>query len=366
MNSFDLEPGSRVVVAMSGGVDSSVTAALMVEAGYDVVGLTMQLYDNGQIMGKKGACCAGQDIYDARQVADKMGFPHYVLDYENKFKESVVDEFADSYVAGYTPIPCIRCNQTVKFRDMLKTAQELGAAALVTGHYVQRKKGAQNAELHTAKDLKKDQSYFLFATTQAQLDYLRFPLGGMEKSETRQLAERFGLAVADKPDSKGICFAPDGDYASIVSKLRPGALEEGEIIHVDGTVLGRHKGIINYTIGQRKGLGIAYPEPLYVINIDPENHKVIVGSQKSLARQTIFVTSLNWLHEELPSDKFLEVSLKIRSTRPSVKGQVRFTPEGTAHVSLLEPEFGVAPGQACVFYQGTRLLGGGWIHTPSP
>lgn len=361
---FDLTPGSRIVVAMSGGVDSSVTAALLMEAGYEVVGLTMRLYDNGEIMGKKGSCCAGQDIYDARQVADKLGFPHYILDYESLFKESVIDKFADTYVAGYTPIPCIQCNQTVKFRDMLKMAKDLGASALATGHYVQRHRGKHKIELHKGHDPKKDQSYFLFATTQEQLDYLRFPLGGLDKSQTRDLAKRYGLKTADKPDSQGICFVPDGDYASLISKLRPGTLDSGDIIHVDGTILGRHNGIIQYTVGQRKGLGIAHPEPLYVIKINPETKQVIVGPQSALARQTIRIASLNWLYEEIPTHAPLEVSVKIRSTRPPVHGLVHaFSSDNTASITLMTPEFGVAPGQACVLYKSSRVIGGGWIQS---
>lgn len=362
MNELDLLPSSRVVVAMSGGVDSSVTAAMLVEAGHEVIGLTMQLYDNGEIMGKKGACCAGQDIYDARQVADRLGFPHYILDYESLFKESVINQFADTYVEGYTPIPCIQCNQTVKFRDMLKMAQELGASALATGHYVQRTPGAHQTELHRAVDPKKDQSYFLFATTQEQLNYVRFPLGGMEKYQTRALAKRYGLKVAEKADSTGICFVPDGDYASLVAKLRPGTLDEGNIVHVDGQILGRHAGIINYTVGQRKGLGIAHPDPLYVIQIKPETKEVIVGPQSALAEKTIKVASLNWLYETCPTEAPLDVEIKIRSTRPPVAARVLISKEdNAASVTLIEPEFGVAPGQACVFYLGSRMIGGGWI-----
>lgn len=365
MEKVDLKPGARVVVAMSGGVDSSVTAAMMVEAGYDVVGLTMQLYDNGQIMGKKGACCAGQDIYDARQVADKLGFPHYVLDYESRFKKSVIDGFADSYMEGYTPIPCVRCNQTVKFQDMLSMAKDLGGEALVTGHYVQRIRGSNGVELHKAIEDKKDQSYFLFATTRDQLDFVRFPLGGFSKSKTREFAKKYNLKVAEKPDSQDICFVPDKDYASLVEKLRPGALDEGDIIHIDGTILGRHKGVINYTVGQRRGLNISYSEPLYVQKIDPSTKQVIVGPYESLATQKISVASVNWLYHQIPQDIPLEVDVKIRSTRPPVPATVTLTPEtNKAKVTLLVPEHGVAPGQACVFYRETQVLGGGWIARP--
>lgn len=358
-----LNKGDRIVVAMSGGVDSSVTAALMVEAGFDVIGLTMQLYDNGQIMGKKGACCAGQDIYDARQVADKLGFPHYVLDYESKFKESVMDDFADTYLAGHTPIPCVRCNQTVKFKDLLTTAKDLGAVAMATGHYMRQLNTPSGVELHKAIDESKDQSYFLFATTKEQASFLKFPLGTMSKSETREHAERFGLQVADKPDSQDICFVPDGNYARIVSKLRPGALEKGQIKHLDGTILGQHDGIINFTVGQRKGLGIAAPEPLYVVKIDAATHTVYVGSKENLSVKSIFVKDLNWLGEQVVDSKSVSipVSVKVRSTRPPVPAHLTFLNNGRAKVDLEIPEYGVSPGQACVLYDDTRLLGGGWI-----
>jgi len=359
MENLELKQGARVVVAMSGGVDSSVAAALMVEAGYDVIGMTMQLYDHGQAIGKKGACCAGQDIYDARQVADRLGFPHYILDYESRFKEAVIDDFADAYVAGYTPIPCIKCNQTVKFRDLLTAARDLEAEALVTGHYVQRLPGQSGAELHRAVDPARDQSYFLFTTTREQLDFVRFPLGGMPKTETREHALRFGLEVADKPDSQDICFVPDGNYASIVSKLRPGTLEEGEIIHIDGRVLGQHKGIINYTVGQRKGLGISSKEPLYVIKINADKHQVMVGPFEALACSDVALEGVNWIGDKV--EHAIEVDVKVRSMRPPVPAMLTMKSDGQAVVRLDKAEHGVSPGQACVFYQGERVLGGGWI-----
>jgi tRNA-specific 2-thiouridylase len=353
--------GALVAVAMSGGVDSSVTAALMVEAGYQVIGITLQLYDHGQMIDKKGACCAGQDIYDARTVADKLGFPHYVLDYESVFRQSVMDDFADSYMNGETPIPCVRCNQKVKFKDLLATAQDLGAQALITGHYVQRLAGTNRSELHRAIDPTRDQSYFLFTTTQEQLDYLRFPLGGLPKTETREHAHRFGLKVADKPDSQDICFVPNGNYASVVERLRPGALDQGEIIHMDGRVLGHHQGIINYTIGQRKGLGIAASEPLYVVQINPAEKQVIVGPKESLAKHQVYVRDVNWLAAPGQFDTPQNLIVKIRSTHQGIPATVKKLDTTEALVEFVEPEYGVSAGQACVFYDGTRVLGGGWI-----
>ncbi len=353
--------GERVAVAMSGGVDSSVAAALMAEAGYDVIGITLQLYDHGAMIDKKGACCAGQDIYDARTVADKMGFPHYVLDYESVFRQKVIEDFADSYLQGETPIPCVRCNQKVKFKDLLQTSKDLDAKALVTGHYVQRIVKEQQAELHRALDHSRDQSYFLFTTTQDQLNYLRFPLGGLPKTETREHATRFGLKVAEKPDSQDICFVPNGSYASIVSKLRPGALESGEIIHIDGTVLGQHNGIINYTIGQRKGLGIAYADPLYVIRVSPEKHQVWVGPKEALAVKTIYLKEVNWLKGLENFRNGLTCMIKIRSTHQPIPATVLVTGPESATVTFDNPEYGVASGQACVFYENNHVLGGGWI-----
>lgn len=362
MNSlgFDANPKDTcIVVAMSGGVDSSVAAALMVEEGFDVIGMTLQLYDQGMVEGKKGSCCAGQDIYDARQVCDRLGIPHYILDYESRFNQTVIEDFADSYLRGETPIPCVRCNQQVKFKDLLTTARDLGAQALVTGHYVQRMMREGRAELHRAIDPIRDQSYFLFATTQNQLDFLRFPLGGMAKSETRDHALRFGLEVAEKPDSQDICFVPNGSYASVLEKLRPGSLEEGDIVHTDGRILGRHKGIINYTVGQRKGLGIGGGDPLYVIRLNPEAHQVIVGSYEDLARTELLLKEVNWLGA--PVNGPIDCLVKVRSTRPPVAAQVYLEEAGRGRVVFTKPEYGIAAGQACVFYQDNRVLGGGWI-----
>ncbi|MEM7056874.1 MAG: tRNA 2-thiouridine(34) synthase MnmA [Pseudomonadota bacterium] len=357
---------TRVVVAMSGGVDSSVVAGLLKSEGYDVVGITLQLYDHGAVLAKKGACCAGRDIHDARRVAETMGFPHYVLDYENKFRDAVVEEFAEQYLAGATPIPCIRCNERVKFRDLLETAKDLDADCMATGHYIQRMEGPGGAELHRAADPNRDQSYFLFSTTQEQLDFLRFPLGHLAtKDETRALARQFGLPVADKPDSQDICFVPSGGYAAIIEKLRPGAAEAGDIVHLDGRVLGQHKGIIHYTIGQRRGIGIGGGEPLYVVRLDPEKRHVIVGPREALATRTVPIGDINWIgdgaFQDAPDDGH-EVLVKVRSTRPPAPARVA-PKDDRADVTLLNPEEGVAPGQACVFYapDNSRVLGGGWI-----
>ncbi len=357
---------TRVVVAMSGGVDSSVVAAELAREGYDVVGVTLQLYDHGAALAKKGACCAGIDIHDARRVAEEMNFPHYVLDYENIFRDAVIDEFADSYLAGATPVPCIRCNERVKFKDLLETAKDLDADCMATGHYIQRKMGPHGAELHRAGDPARDQSYFLFSTTPEQLAFVRVPLGHLtSKAETRALAEKHGLAVADKPDSQDICFVPDGNYAGVIEKLRPGAAEPGEIVHADGRVLGQHHGVIHYTIGQRRGLGIGgLDEPLYVVKLDVDGKRVIVGPKEMLATRTVPVREINWLGDA-PFDSAPEwhLSVKIRSTKPPVEAIVRPLSATEAEVELLSPEEGVSPGQACVFYEtgGTRVLGGGWI-----
>ncbi|MCJ9429547.1 tRNA 2-thiouridine(34) synthase MnmA [Kordiimonas marina] len=352
---------TRVVVAMSGGVDSSVTAALLKEEGYDVVGITLQLYDHGVAVQKKGSCCAGQDIHDARRVAEALGIPHYVLDYESRFKEQVMEEFADSYIKGETPIPCVRCNQTVKFKDLLSTARDLGADCMATGHYVQRVVADDGqAYLSRGLDMGKDQSYFLFATTREQIDFLRFPLGHMDKDTTRKHAERFGLSVADKPDSQDICFVPEGRYVDVIERLRPGALEPGEIVDIDGNVLGMHEGIIKYTVGQRRGLGVGgTEEPLYVVKLDPAKKQVIVGPKEALTTSEIGVKDVNWVAGDVPADG-LDVTVKIRSTRPGVPARL-YLEDGRARLVLQDAEAGVSPGQAAVFYNGDRVLGGGWI-----
>lgn len=356
---------TRVVVAMSGGVDSSVVAAQLAEQGYDVVGVTLQLYDHGAALAKKGACCAGRDIQDAARVAETMGFAHYVLDYENTFREAVIEDFADAYLAGATPVPCIRCNERVKFKDLLATAKDLNADCMATGHYIQRKVGT-TAELHMATDAARDQSYFLFTTTQPQLDYLRFPLGHLaSKAETRALAQRYGLSVADKPDSQDICFVPNGNYAAVIEKLRPGAADPGNIVDLAGHVLGQHRGVIHYTIGQRKGLGIGgLGDPLYVVKLDPALRHVIVGPKGALSTRTIPLREINWLGDTaFDSRDTWQLYVKVRSTKPPKPAIVRPLSATEATVELLDPEDGVAPGQACVFYapEGSRVFGGGWI-----
>ncbi|OAN75570.1 tRNA 2-thiouridine(34) synthase MnmA [Jannaschia sp. EhC01] len=358
---------TRVVVAMSGGVDSSAVAAQLSDEGYDVVGVTLQLYDHGAALAKKGACCAGRDIQDAARVAETMGFPHYVLDYENVFKDAVIDEFADSYLAGATPVPCIRCNERVKFKDLLETARDLDADCMATGHYIQRKMGPQKAELHSAADAARDQSYFLFSTKQEQLDFLRFPLGHLEsKAETRALAAKYGLSVADKPDSQDICFVPNGNYAAVIEKLRPGAADPGDIVDVDGNVLAQHRGVIHYTIGQRRGLGIGgLADPLYVVKLDPDRRQVIVGPKDMLSTRTVPVREINWLGDApFDSRDAWELDVKIRSTRPPRAATIRPISATEAEVELIVAEEGVSPGQACVFYapEGGRIFGGGWIH----
>ena len=368
MNSLGIDKkpeDTRVVVAMSGGVDSSVAAALLHEQGYDVIGVTLQLYDYGEAVAKSKTCCAGQDIYDAKKVADKCGFPHYVLDYESNFKQSVMDDFADSYMRGETPIPCVKCNQTVKFRDLLEVAHDLGADCMATGHYIKRIINDDGiAELHRAHDHGKDQSYFLFATTQEQLDFLRFPLGGWSKDKTRTEAERLGLITADKPDSQDICFVPHGDYSKVVKKMRPNAEKPGKIMHIDGREVGDHNGIIHYTIGQRKGLGIGggvsdNNEPLYVIRIDPTKNEVIVGPKAALARNVIYIQNCNWL-KTVPENG-LPVDLKFRSVMKPVPATLKGGTNGSAEIHLDTPQYGISPGQAAVCYHNDRVLGGGWI-----
>ncbi len=359
---------TRVVVAMSGGVDSSVAAALLHEEGYDVVGVTLQLYDYGEAIAKKGACCAGKDIYDAKRVAEECGFPHYVLNYENNFRQSVIDDFVASYLKGETPIPCVKCNQTVKFKDLLKVARDLNADCMVTGHYVQRVVNEDGvAELRRAFDSSKDQSYFLFATTQDQLDFLRFPLGGWTKDITRQHAERLGLVNAEKPDSQDICFVPNGDYASVVKKIAPEAERMGEIVHLDGRVLGQHSGVIHYTVGQRKGIGIGggfteNNDPLYVVAIDAERARVIVGPKDALARDRVLLKQCNWLDGAASSPNSARpVVVKLRSMTRAVPATLTRQADGSALLELTDAQFGISPGQAAVCYDGDRVLGGGWI-----
>ena len=362
-----LPRGARVVAAMSGGVDSTVTAALLKRAGYDVIGVTLQLYDHGAAVQKKGACCAGQDIHDARLAAERMGAPHYVLDYESRFKEAVMEDFADAYLRGETPIPCIRCNQTVKFRDLLQIARDLGAEALATGHYVRRSEGPDRPELHRAADPGRDQSYFLFATTREQLDFLRFPLGGLPKSEVRAVAAELGLKVAAKPDSQDICFVPEGRYTTIVDRLRPHGAIPGDIVHLDGRVLGRHEGITRYTVGQRRGLNVALGEPLFVVRLDADRREVIVGPREALLTRSLSLKETNWLGDqptlEAAAETGVAVLARVRSTRPP--SAARLVMEGGAPAVVFnQPEEGVSPGQACVLYDAgreSRVLGGGFI-----
>jgi tRNA-uridine 2-sulfurtransferase len=372
LNSLDIEgrpSDTRVVVAMSGGVDSSVTAALLADAGYDVVGITLQLYDHGAATHRKGACCAGRDIHDARAVAERIGIAHYVLDYEKRFKEAVIDRFADSYVAGETPVPCLECNQSIKFRDLLETARDLGASVLATGHYVASRTLPDGGRaLFRAREAERDQSYFLFATTRAQLEHLRFPLGDLTKAETRELARRFGLPVADKHDSQDICFVPSGHYADVIERMRPGAAAPGEIVDLDGRVLGHHNGIIHFTVGQRRGLGIATGEPLYVVGLDAPSRRVLVGRREALRTSRVRLREVNWLGGATLAaalEAQPEVFVKVRSTRPPQPALLCAGPDGGIEVELTASNDGVSPGQACAFYDAAegqaRVLGGGII-----
>lgn len=375
LNSLDIAKppaATRVVAAMSGGVDSSVVAALLKREGYDVVGVTLQLYDHGAAVHRAGACCAGQDIHDARRVAETIGIPHYVLDYESRFRDAVIERFAESYLAGETPIPCVECNRTVKFRDLLGLARELGADALATGHYVvSRALGNGHRGLFRAADEARDQSYFLYATTQDQLDLLRFPLGEIDKAQTRALAAELGLAIADKPDSQDICFVPNGRYADVIERLKPGAARPGDIVHLDGRVLGRHEGVLRYTVGQRKGLGISTTEPLYVLRLDAEQARVVVGPREALGVREVRLRDLNWIGDvaldALPPEG-LDVAVRVRSTRAPREARLLRDDFGLIIVLAGEEE-GVSPGQACVIYDhagsGARVLGGGTIISPA-
>ncbi len=370
MNSLDLTKrpeDTRIVVAMSGGVDSSVVAGLLKGEGYDVVGVTLQLYDHGAATHRAGSCCAGQDIDDARRVCETLGIPHYVLDYEAKFRAAVIDPFAEAYANGETPIPCVSCNQTVKFADLLDTARQLGADALATGHYIRSRQNGAHRALYRPVDDSRDQSYFLFATTQEQIDYLRFPLGGIDKPDVRKMAEDMGLVVATKQDSQDICFVPQGKYSDVIAKLRPNAIQAGDIMHLDGRILGQHQGILHYTIGQRRGIGVATGEPLFVVHLDADKARVIVGPREALETHKIILRNMNWLGdialEDIPASG-LEMFAKVRSTR-APKPVILHHDNGVTSVELLDGESGIAPGQACVLYSDdgneARVFGGGFI-----
>ena len=354
---------TKVVVAMSGGVDSSVVAGLMKEEGYDVTGITLKLYDDSKTSKEGRQCCAGQDILDAKRVSEQLNIDHKILYYQKKFKSEVIDSFIESYAAGETPIPCVQCNQTVKFRDLFKYAKELNADALITGHYVSRIHQDGKANMYRAKDTNRDQSYFLFSTSQEQLDYLRFPLGGMEKSETRNIASKLNLNVADKPDSQDICFVPDGNYSAVIQKFRPESFKSGDILDLSGNKLGEHEGIINYTIGQRRGIKVANANPLYVVNINAKNNTIIVGSKKSLAIKKIKLRDINILGDEKEFNETIKI--KVRSTGKLLNAKINIR-NNFGDVEILDEEVGVSPGQACVFYSknkfGDKVLGGGWIH----
>jgi tRNA-specific 2-thiouridylase len=352
----------RIVVAMSGGVDSSVVACLLHKQGHEVIGITLQLYDYGEALKKKNACCAGIDIYDAKQVAEKFGFRHYVLNYQNNFLQSVIDDFADTYLQGETPIPCVKCNQSVKFADLLQVAKQLGADCMATGHYVKKMIVNNKSQLHKSFDETKDQSYFLFTTTYQQLDFLEFPLGNQSKEQTREQAQKFGLTIANKPDSQDICFVPNGDYAAVIKKYRPNSFIAGEIVHVaTKQVLGLHEGIINFTVGQRRGLKISYPTPLYVVDINAKNNQVIVGEENFLQKQNFIIRNTNWLIDIDDNKIFYDIEVKIRSNGNQYFATIKILPENKAMVSIISPVKAITPGQACVAYLQNQVIGGGWI-----